>query len=296
VTNVGIVLVALPKIVLVMGCLSFIIFAQGSQLGQDDSATSSLIKFGAGAGMGAAIAATITAIGQSILKPILEERGTKKRLDEALVRITQNERSILDMQHEVDSSHQKESDFIKSIAEMTSRTASLVTSLSLETEKNAKLTDKNIQLANWILVGLNRQKPLSDDDVIISDSKILPPKRGKVLLIEDNAPARVATTIQLELKGFQVTAVGSFQEGMIAIDDAYDFALVDLMLGDGNGEDLIAEMYRRKLKTKAIVVSAADEYRLKEVQKLNPYATVQKPYKFGKLLSLLMNVEDGVKK
>jgi DNA-binding response OmpR family regulator len=66
------------------------------------------------------------------------------------------------------------------------------------------------------------------------------------------------------------------------------FAVLDVMLPDGNGERILELIRRRKLPTKVAMVTACRERdRLTDVIRLRPDAVLGKPLDFLKLLEFL---------
>ena len=72
----------------------------------------------------------------------------------------------------------------------------------------------------------------------------------KLLLVEDEPWLRDTIRAYLEGEGYMVTAASSFQEGTAKANDYdYDCLIVDLMLPDGNGLNLVREVRQRQTLT-----------------------------------------------
>ncbi|SOD89356.1 response regulator transcription factor [Spirosoma fluviale] len=81
----------------------------------------------------------------------------------------------------------------------------------------------------------------------------------KILLIEDEPALQTAVQHYLESEGYTVTTAGTYlQAAEKANDYDYDCVVVDLMLPDGNGLDLVRTLKRRQSTTGIIVVTAKD--------------------------------------
>lgn len=81
----------------------------------------------------------------------------------------------------------------------------------------------------------------------------------KILLIEDEPPLRLAVCTYLEGEGYIVTTADSFRQGTEkAHDYDYDCIVVDLMLPDGNGLDLVSDLKKRQSLAGIIVITAKD--------------------------------------
>jgi DNA-binding NarL/FixJ family response regulator len=85
----------------------------------------------------------------------------------------------------------------------------------------------------------------------------------KVMLVEDHAPFRQALAFVLQSEqGLEVIAqAGSLAEARRALEGGelggrLDVALIDLILPDGDGTDLIAELRRSDPAVKVVVLSA----------------------------------------
>jgi DNA-binding NarL/FixJ family response regulator len=85
----------------------------------------------------------------------------------------------------------------------------------------------------------------------------------KVMLVEDHAPFRQALAFVLQRKQeLEVVAqAGSLAEARRALEGGglggrLDVALIDLVLPDGDGTDLIAELRRSDPAVKVVVLSA----------------------------------------
>jgi two-component system response regulator ResD len=76
----------------------------------------------------------------------------------------------------------------------------------------------------------------------------------KVLLVEDEEFIRDLFKRQLDLSGFTTDAFGTGQEGLTALTrNAYDLALLDIMLPDINGLQILQNI-RQNANTKNLVV------------------------------------------
>lgn len=76
----------------------------------------------------------------------------------------------------------------------------------------------------------------------------------KVLLVEDEEFIRDLFKRQLDLSGFATDAFGTGQDGLLAISkNAYDLVLLDIMLPDINGLQILQNI-RQNPATKNIVV------------------------------------------
>ncbi|GAB3571495.1 response regulator transcription factor [Spirosoma luteolum] len=81
----------------------------------------------------------------------------------------------------------------------------------------------------------------------------------KILLVDDEPALQDAIRQYLESEGFIVTVAPTYQlAARHAHDYAYDCLVVDLMLPDGNGLDLVRELKARRSPAGIIVITAKD--------------------------------------
>ncbi len=81
----------------------------------------------------------------------------------------------------------------------------------------------------------------------------------KILLVEDEPTLKTAVQHYLEGEGYTVTTAGTYRQGAEkAHDYDYDCIVVDLMLPDGNGLDLVRDLKKRRSAAGIIVVTAKD--------------------------------------
>ncbi|GAB3886936.1 response regulator transcription factor [Spirosoma agri] len=81
----------------------------------------------------------------------------------------------------------------------------------------------------------------------------------KILLIEDEPGLQTAVRHYLEGEGYTVTTAQTFRQGATkAHDYDYDCIVVDLMLPDGNGLDLVRALKNQQSTAGIIVVTAKD--------------------------------------
>lgn len=79
-----------------------------------------------------------------------------------------------------------------------------------------------------------------------------------VLLVEDDANLAIGIEYALKSEGFDVTKAASCAEARRLINCGTDFVLLDVMLPDGTGYDLLKEI-RKAGRTPVIFLTACDE-------------------------------------
>ncbi len=81
---------------------------------------------------------------------------------------------------------------------------------------------------------------------VAAEPEITATLRGRVLLIEDHAPTRLALQHLLLRRNYEVVAAGSVEEARdLVTRETVDFVISDIGLPDGNAYDLMAELRSR---------------------------------------------------
>ena len=81
----------------------------------------------------------------------------------------------------------------------------------------------------------------------------------KILIIEDEPSLRELIQRSLEKERYVVEAAADFQSGLRKIEDYdYDCVLLDIMLPDGNGLNLLEQLKKMRKRENAIIISAKD--------------------------------------
>lgn len=81
----------------------------------------------------------------------------------------------------------------------------------------------------------------------------------KILIVEDDKDLREITTASLEKERYVVSQAPDYRTALQKIEDYdYDCILLDIMLPDGNGLDLLEELHALGKHTNVIILSAKD--------------------------------------
>jgi DNA-binding response OmpR family regulator len=114
-----------------------------------------------------------------------------------------------------------------------------------------------------------------------------PPKR-RVLVVEDDRATSHALRQLLRHHGFEVLTAATVAEGLGLAAAEPDFILLDLMLPDGDGSQVLQLVRERGLRSRvAVVTGSMDPERLSRVRALNPSSLLQKPVDFLEILRSL---------
>lgn len=110
-----------------------------------------------------------------------------------------------------------------------------------------------------------------------------------VLVVEDQDVSRRALSLLLKLNGYTTAAAGSAEEAlrMFRQDRWPAIALVDLDLPGMSGLDLISRLRQLDAGVYAILLTAADDMRVRAALGDITVAYIQKPVNFDHLLALL---------
>ena len=77
-----------------------------------------------------------------------------------------------------------------------------------------------------------------------------------LLILDDDDPLRGRLSRAMEKKGFAVKEAKTVSEGLkIAINNPTSFALVDLRLEDGNGLDVVKELFKNKKDCRIVMLT-----------------------------------------
>lgn len=110
----------------------------------------------------------------------------------------------------------------------------------------------------------------------------------RVLIIEDEPTARIALRRLLTMSGYDAEAVSTLQQGEERLRQSKPSCLVlDLMLPDGSGTDLLRKIRKAEIMVKVAVVSGAASPLREEAVGLGPDAFFRKPLDLSALLRWL---------
>ena len=113
----------------------------------------------------------------------------------------------------------------------------------------------------------------------------------KILIVEDDSALAMGMEYTLKNEGFHVTLAKSVEEALNAIESqAFDLAILDIMLPDGDGYEL-CEVIRRKSDMPIVFLTACDE-EVNVVMGLDMGADdyITKPFRVRELVSRIKAV------
>jgi two-component system KDP operon response regulator KdpE len=104
-------------------------------------------------------------------------------------------------------------------------------------------------------------------------------------LVEDDPGSANALRLLLSYNGYEVILAPTLGESMRKIDPSIDAVILDLMLPDGNGDQLLAHIRKSKLPIRVLVTTAvSDGARIEQVKTLRPEGIFRKPIDLEELL------------
>jgi len=81
--------------------------------------------------------------------------------------------------------------------------------------------------------------------------------KQRILVVEDDAPIRRGIADALEFDGYQILEASNVADGrQIALDATFDLLLLDLILPDGQGLEILADLRRAKPTVPVIILTA----------------------------------------
>ena len=105
--------------------------------------------------------------------------------------------------------------------------------------------------------------------------------------MEDDRTARRAITQILKLQGFKVSEAGTVAEALSGLSMSPDWVLLDLMLPDGCGTEVLRRVGAERRPTRVCVITGCGPEKLEEVRTLHPECILKKPVDVDRLMHVL---------
>ena len=109
----------------------------------------------------------------------------------------------------------------------------------------------------------------------------------QTVIVEDDVSSRKALVQILTMRGIAAVGVSSLAEALAALACRPESVILDLMLPDGNGIEVLRRIRQTGLAIRVAVLSGADKPMIAEAEKLGPEAVFSKPVDMGRLLAWL---------
>jgi DNA-binding NtrC family response regulator len=118
--------------------------------------------------------------------------------------------------------------------------------------------------------------------------------KATILVVDDELGIRQGCRRALEPHGFEVQTISSFKEALEKIGAGhYDLALIDVMMPDGRGVDLLAPLLKNDREIVCVIITGYATVELAvEAIKRGAYGFIAKTIYRG---CVLMTVEQGLK-
>jgi DNA-binding response OmpR family regulator len=114
------------------------------------------------------------------------------------------------------------------------------------------------------------------------------PPRPRLLLVEDDRATYTAIQGILTLRGWDVVVATTVATARVAMAGPLDAAVLDLMLPDGAGEQLLAQLRGRFAGIPiAVTTGVSDPDRLGELRQVGPTSLLRKPISIQDLLQAI---------
>ena len=110
---------------------------------------------------------------------------------------------------------------------------------------------------------------------------------ANVLVVEDDKSARRALKLILKAQGCAVAEAGTVAEAVGALAQRPDWVLLDLMLPDGCGTEVLDRVRRDAYGCKVCVITGCGPDKLEEVRAMGPELVLKKPVDVQLLLAAL---------
>ena len=109
-----------------------------------------------------------------------------------------------------------------------------------------------------------------------------------VLIVEDDLIVASAMRMLFERRGWSVRMAHKLAEARAALDPPPQWIVLDLMLPDGDGVELLRELSDRSLPSRTIITTGVLEpNHLQAAAAFGPVAILQKPTSFGRILEAM---------
>lgn len=113
---------------------------------------------------------------------------------------------------------------------------------------------------------------------------------AKILIIDDEKNIRNSLKSALQRRGHEITTACSFAEGSKHLDTDYDLILLDIMLGDGNGLELLKQFLKKNRRHMVVMISGhADVDMAVGAIRAGAYDFIEKPISLDRVLVTIDN-------
>jgi DNA-binding NtrC family response regulator len=107
-----------------------------------------------------------------------------------------------------------------------------------------------------------------------------------LMIVEDDPSSRASLGSIFARRGWAICSAGTLSQAMALLDHGLvpDCLVLDLVLPDGNGEEILSKIRRDGLKTRvAVCTGAQDPVNLSRVRSMSPNGLLRKPVDLDEL-------------
>jgi DNA-binding NtrC family response regulator len=112
-------------------------------------------------------------------------------------------------------------------------------------------------------------------------------KKPLVLIVEDDEAFNYAMSRAFSLAGAEVRSAHSAEAGRELLAEELDVLVVDILLSDGSGRDLLRESVQRVPRAIRIAISGSEEA-LHEVSSVEAHVSFRKPLDLAELADAIV--------
>jgi DNA-binding NtrC family response regulator len=113
---------------------------------------------------------------------------------------------------------------------------------------------------------------------------------ARILIIDDEANIRTSLKSALEKRGHDIVTAATLAEGREFYPGGFDLILLDVLLPDGNGVELLKEIHRRNPQQAVLMISGhADIETAVSAIKEGAYDFIEKPLSLDRILVTIKN-------
>jgi DNA-binding NtrC family response regulator len=107
-----------------------------------------------------------------------------------------------------------------------------------------------------------------------------------LMIVEDDPASRSSLRSIFSRRGWAICTASTFAEAMALLDHGLepDCLVLDLILPDGNGEEILRKVRSDGLRTRvAVCTGTEDKRRLESIRSMEPYRLLVKPIDLAEL-------------
>jgi len=123
--------------------------------------------------------------------------------------------------------------------------------------------------------------------VLLATGGVVGTEKQRTLIVEDDTISRESMVKIFKMLGIEALGAASVSEGFSALEQLPQTLVLDLMLPDGNGIQILRHIREKQLPIRVAILSGADKPMIAEAQQWNPDVMFTKPVDLPKLLSWL---------